>query len=202
MVLERCPIRQLPQRPITTEHERFRLTVVSIFAVDEPVDLVVEAAKNLPEVEFHILGDPQRAAPGLVAAAPKNVHFPGFLGGNEYWELLCGSNAVMTLTSEPMSLVSGGVESMALGRPTIVSRQQTLTDYFTKGTVFVEHSAASITAGIQTAQIQENRLTHEIRELAVEKQRRWLQEIQALRNTITAAARHPTPLLHQREQRH
>jgi glycosyltransferase involved in cell wall biosynthesis len=196
VVLERCPIRRAPVRVVAPQPGRFLVTMVSIFAVDEPVDLVVEAARQLPEVEFAILGDPQRAAPGLVEGAPANVRFPGYLSGDEYWDLLRSSNAVLTLTSEPLSLVSGGVESMALGRPTIVSRQETLVEYFTKGAVFIDHTVESVVSGVTEARAREEQLTAEIRQLADEKQRRWLKAVEDLRNEIVTRGAKASPSLH------
>ncbi|NJN19714.1 MAG: glycosyltransferase [Oscillochloris sp.] len=79
----------------------------------------------------------------------------------------------MTLTSEPYSLVSGGIESMALGKPTILSNQPVLIDYFSQGAIFVEHTAESIAEGVGLAQAQEQRLRDEIAQLAVVKLNTW-----------------------------
>ena len=55
----------------------------------------------------------------------------------------------------------------------ILSRQPVLTEHFTKGTVFVDHSVDSIVAGVQTLVKQERALAREITELAAEKQEQW-----------------------------
>ncbi|NJN19715.1 MAG: hypothetical protein HC822_27495 [Oscillochloris sp.] len=64
LVMERAPTR------IATAHldqpDRdgpFSVTLVSIFGADEPVELVVAAARLLPEVRFFITGDLKRARP-------------------------------------------------------------------------------------------------------------------------------------------
>jgi len=55
----------------------------------------------------------------------------------------------------------------------ILSRQPVLTEHFTKGTIFVDHSVESIVAGVQTLVKRERALSREIAELAAEKQEQW-----------------------------
>jgi glycosyltransferase involved in cell wall biosynthesis len=185
VVLERSPVNinvsALKRLPAT---EPFSVTMVSIFAVDEPVDIVVEAARLVPDVRFYITGDTKRAPAALLSSAPPNVTFTGYLYSDEYLNRLYSSNAVMTLTTEAYSLVSGGVESMALGLPTILSRQPVLLDYFTKGAVFVEHTPESIAAGVKQARDAEERLRREISTLAAEKIDRWQSAMKDLRGRI------------------
>lgn len=188
LVLERAPVDCVPAQPAAGAPGPFSVTVVSIFAEDEPVDLVVEAARQLPDVHFFITGDTARASSELIESAPSNVTFAGYLRGDEYWQRLHGSNAVMTLTTEPYSLVSGGVESMSLGKPTILSRQPVLVEYFTRGAVFVDHTVESISAGVRQAQANEARLAEEISELGAEKRRRWLRVHRELQQLLAGAA--------------
>lgn len=189
VVLERSP-NNIPQRWLNAPaDQQFNVTVVSVFASDEPLDVVLAAARQLPDVHFHITGDPQRAAPAFIASAPPNVHFTGYLRGDQYWQRMAGSRAIMTLTTEPYSLVSGGVESMSLHKPTILSRQPVLEDYFTKGTAFVEHTAESIAAAVRQIQADEPRFKAEIAELATEKQKRWLHELRSLLGLLRDATR-------------
>jgi hypothetical protein len=171
------PIKQLQQ---LDDPEQFSVTVVSIFAEDEPLDVVVEAARTLPDVQFYITGDKRRAARGFLERAPANVHFPGYLCGNAFWNRLYSSRAIMTLTTEPYSLVSGGIEAMVMGKPNLLSRQPLLETYFTKGAVFVEHTAESIAAGVETARQEEEQLASANQELAIEKRQRWEVEFQRL----------------------
>ncbi len=151
----------------------FRVTVVSTFAGDEPLDLVLQAARQLAEIEFFILGDPKLAKNGFLESAPRNVMFPGYLRGNDYWKLFLGSQAIMTLTTNPHSLVSGGTEAMYAGKPQILSRQPALVQYFTKGTVFVDHTAESIVQAVRQAREHLRTLTRESEELAAEKRALW-----------------------------
>jgi glycosyltransferase involved in cell wall biosynthesis len=187
VVLERSP-NNIPARWLDhPADEQFSVTVVSIFAADEPIDLVIEAARTLPDVQFHITGNAQRANPALLASAPANVHFTGYLKGDDYWRRMASSRAIMTLTTEPYSLVSGGIESMGLHKPTILSKQPVLEDYFVKGTVFVEHTVESLVAGIRQTQAKERELQTAVTELAVEKQNRWEASMRGLLTMLSKA---------------
>ena len=157
----------------TAKPDQFTVTVVNTFAGDEPLEVVFGAATKLPEVRFFVLGDTAHARKVLLKVAPKNVVFTGYLLGDAYWQRLCASQAVMVLTSYPYSLLQGAQEGMSAGRPLILSRQPALTEFFTKGAVFVDHSVESIVAGVQEAQQRERVLSNEIAHLAVEQRERW-----------------------------
>jgi glycosyltransferase involved in cell wall biosynthesis len=181
MILEDPPLDIHIQNPEqTTNTDQFNVTVISTFAGDEPLDLVVEAVRQLPGVHCYILGDTTLADPKLLGNAPENVVFPGYLKGDTYWNQLNSSQAIMTLTSNPDSLVAGGIEGMNLGKPLILSRQPVLVDYFTKGAVFVDHSTDSIAEGIRQAQKGKQTLGQQSAELAVEKRERWGRTFQEL----------------------
>ncbi len=152
---------------------QFDVTVVSTFARDEPLELVLGAAEQLPEIRFFILGDTALAKKTLLNAAPDNVVFPGYLLSDAYWNRLYSSRAILVLTTHPYSLLGGAQEAMVLGKPLILSRQPALTDYFTRGTVFVDHSIESIVAGVRELKQHEQSLSQEMADLAVEKRERW-----------------------------
>ncbi len=164
--------------------EEFQVTVISTFAGDEPLELVLETANLLPDVAFYILGDPRLAEKEFLRSAPKNVIFTGYLNGKDYWNRLYSSQALMTLTTNPYSLVAGGTEGMYLGKPLILSRQPALLDYFTKGTVFIDHSVDSMVSGVRQTQEQESILCREIAELAMEKRDNWEIQFQEFRKLL------------------
>lgn len=186
-MLERPPIvPPVNGEKSVTRHPHFIVTVINTFAGDEPLGPVIKAARKLPDIRFFILGDKSKAENSMLREVPANVTFPGYLLSNNYWSQLYASNAIMTLTNTPYSLVSGGIEGMAVGKPLILSRQPALTDYFTKGTIFVDHSAESIFDALRQIITQEDRLKREIAELAVEKRERWSAESRKLLHLIGA----------------
>lgn len=151
----------------------FTITVISTFASDEPLAPVLDAAQRVPDVRFFVLGDPSRADKNLLHAAPDNVVFTGYLLGEAYWRRLTASRCVMALTTYPHSLLGGAQEGMAAGKPLLLSRQPALTEFFSKGAVFVDHSTEGIVQGIDEARAHEQRLAADITQLALEKQQAW-----------------------------
>jgi glycosyltransferase involved in cell wall biosynthesis len=179
MLLEEVPANVCPEDSSAVRVPgRFQVTVVSTFAGDEPLGLVLEAARRLPEVGFFILGDIKLAKRGFIDSAPPNVQFPGYLQGNDYWNQLFSSDAIMTLTTNPHSLVAGGTEGLFTGRPLILSRQPALLGYFTKGTVFIDHTVDSMIQGVLQARERESVLAKESTELAAEKSANWQKAFQ------------------------
>lgn len=181
LLLERPPlVSNWNHGGYTGENEKFTVTLVSTFGPDEPVELVVAAAKKLSKMSFFILGDTALAKKSLLSRASSNVCFPGYLSGDDYWKLLEASQAVMVLSTDQYSLLSGAVEGMALGKPLILSRQPALTKYFTMGAVFVEHSVESLVNGVEIVRDQEHNLKQQVLELATKKRERWETEFQKI----------------------
>ncbi len=173
LLLERPPLSHVHHHDTLIEKEYFQITLISSFEYDEPIELVLDAAEQLPEISFFILGDIRLAQRSLLANAPRNVTFTGYLRGDDYWDRLDASQALMVLTTASNSLLSGAVEGMALGKPLVLSNQPTLTAYFIKGAVFVDHSVESVVNGVLTARKRQSDLAQQIVELAKEKRERW-----------------------------
>ena len=185
LILERPPKAISSDRlKYIDDPNRFSVTVINTFAPDEPLDPIFGAARKYPDVPFYILGDTSQAENGLLNIAPPNIVFTGYLHGEDYWNRLYSSRAVIALTTAEYSLLSGAIEAMALGKPPILSRRQALKEYFTKGTVFVDHTAESIVVGISELQQNEDRLIEEISELNTEKQLRWEAVVEELMTLI------------------
>jgi hypothetical protein len=70
-------------------------------------------------------------------------------------------------------MLSGAYEALAVEKPLITSNWTTLKDYFNKGTIYVDNSAAEITNAIQTAQNKKEQLMKEIHQLKLEKTKEW-----------------------------
>jgi glycosyltransferase involved in cell wall biosynthesis len=162
----------------------FNVTVVNTFGPDEPLLPIFEAAVHLTEVHFYILGNTRLADKALLQSAPGNVTFTGYLHKEDYWNQLLRSDAVMTLTTYPYSLLAGGQDGMVVGKPLILSKQPVLTDYFTKGAVFVDNTARGIIKGVREAELHEERLRDEVIELSEEKRREWESRFQELRSLV------------------
>lgn len=185
VVMERPPAGvALPAPAKRTFGKPLEITVVNTFAPDEPLKPIYQAARKLPDVRFYILGDKRFAPRGTFDNVPENVSFTGYLLGEKYWQRIMSSNAVMCLTTYPYSLLAGGQDGMLAGVPLILSRQPALTDYFTKGTIFVEHTPDSIVEGIQQIKRKEQELRREISELLEEKRLLWKKNYRAIEEIL------------------
>lgn len=126
----------------------FNVAVVNTFAPDEPLEEVVAAARDLPDVTFHVTGDPARAPDRVPADLPDNIRFTGFVPDPEYYGLLRATQAVMCLTTRDHTMQRGACEAVSLGTPIITSDWPILNDYFSMGTVYVDNTASGIRDGV------------------------------------------------------
>lgn len=118
-ILHEAPGPWRPRPPV--RHHSLEVLVVGRLAADEPVAAVLEAARARPDDDFVLTGDPAGLAAEAVAAAPANVTFVGFLGPEDYRAALEGCDAVLTLTTEPSSVMRAAYEAVYALRPLIVS---------------------------------------------------------------------------------
>jgi glycosyltransferase involved in cell wall biosynthesis len=132
------------QRP-----EEFTVAVVCSFNYDEPVEAIVGAAAQLPDVRFFITGNPRHLRPELKAQLPPNAVLTGFLSAEAYGGLLQGADAVMALTTRDHTMLRGAYEAIYQGTPVVVSDWPVLRAAFDDGAVHVGSDADAIAAGIR-----------------------------------------------------
>lgn len=133
--------------PVPPDRSRLRVLCVGRFARDEPVAAVLEAARRSPGVEVVLTGDPSACPPGLAGSAPENVRLVGFLGPDAYREALVGAHAVLTLTTEPSSVMRGAYEAVYAGRPLLLSDWPVARELFPCA-VHVANEAGAIAAAL------------------------------------------------------
>lgn len=121
---------------------------VCSWKADEPVEALLEAARLTAGVDFRVTG---RAPAGGPSSLPPNIELTGFLGEEEYNQLLRSADVLIALTTRPGTLLYGAQEAIALHKPLVLSRTPTLEAYFPEGTVFVENTAGGLRAGILDA---------------------------------------------------
>ncbi len=145
---------------------------VGIFATDEPVAEVVEAARLTPDVRFVLCGDPDRCPPEVRAAAPANVTFSGYRRGEDYRALVAEATIMMVLTTAPTSVPRGAFEAVAALRPLISSDQPLLRQQFPEA-VFAANEAAALAAAVQEARGRLGALTAVAEQARERDARRW-----------------------------
>jgi glycosyltransferase involved in cell wall biosynthesis len=174
-----CPAAPpLPERP--------RVLFVGIFAHDEPVHAVVEAAGVLPGVDVVITGDLRKAPPELLADPPANVEFVGFLDAERYRGEIARANVVMTLTERPEDVSRVANEAVFARRPLIVSDWPAARTYFPSA-IAVANTGEGVAAGMQEAIDRYDELLEGV-DLAAERQRqRWEDQLAGLRQLLRMA---------------
>jgi len=127
MVVHEAPgAAQPPAKP----HTPLRVLYVGTFAQDEPVEALLGAAAAVPECEIVLTGDLAEAPPGISEMAPPNAHFVGFLDPHDYARQLEESDLVVSLTTEPNSVMRAAYEAVYANRPLIVSDWPILRELF------------------------------------------------------------------------
>ncbi|MBE2272308.1 MAG: hypothetical protein IAE80_29000 [Anaerolinea sp.] len=171
----------------TGDKGAFEVAVINTFAVDEPLDIILDAAAKLPEAHFSIMGERKLAPQGVIERAPANVTFTDYLRGAAYWNCLRDANAVMVLTTYPYSLLGGAQDAVAVDTPLVLSDQPALREYFTAGTIFIPNTADGIVEGVRAAQRDESRLRAEITQLGSTQEAAWQTQFDDLLARIEAA---------------
>jgi hypothetical protein len=107
--------------PDPARHDPLRVLVVGRFTADEPVAEVVEAARMVPDCRFSLTGEPARCPPEVQAALPANAGLVGFMGPEAYRQAVADADVILTLTTEPTSVMRAAYEAVYARRPLIVS---------------------------------------------------------------------------------
>jgi glycosyltransferase involved in cell wall biosynthesis len=178
------PPLELPPGKAASLGDEFNVVLINSFSVDEPLDDALEGAARLPDVHLYVTGDVRKATSSLLEKKPPNVTFTGFLPDQQYLELLRGTDAIMSLTSEDHTLQLGGLEAVAVGKPLITSDVSFLREHFNQGTVHVSNDPNGVSQGIAQVQRDFGRLSQEMVALRHAHQQEWLSTSQHLRNLI------------------
>lgn len=152
------------------------------FSGDEPIDVVIEAAKKSPDVTFVITGDPTRARQELdIAALPANMLLTGFLDRNMLDGYLCGATAIVGLTTRSDIQLSVANEATGAGKAMVLSDTPLLREMFPRGAVYVETlSSQSIAAGVAKVIQEREHLEAESAALRDWREARWAGQANAV----------------------
>ena len=162
---------------------------VGVFAEDEPVDAVVDAAAALPDVNFYITGDIRKASSSTLARASGNVTFTGFLDTNgAYLGLIRGADAVVVLTTRDHTLQLAGCEAIALGKPLVTSDWDYLRELFGDAAVYVEPTPQSIRSGVEQALGRVAEMAEHALALRDRRRLEWADRMAQLRSMVAPPA--------------
>lgn len=156
------------------------VTVVATYSKDEPLDLLPEVARRLPEVRFAVTGAPH----GDLSAWPRNLRPTGFLSDEEYWRQLQHSAVVVVLTTRPDTLLSGGYEALVLGRPLVTSDHAVLRGYFGDAAVYAAATAEALRQAVIEALGNAASLGDRIAALRPAREAEWERAAARLRTAV------------------
>jgi len=178
--------------PAPTPHARPRVLFAARFAADEDPEAVVGAARRLPGCDFVLTGDVANCPAGLVDSAPENVAFVGFLDARSYRAVVADADIVVTLTTEPTSVMRAAYEAVYARRPVVVSDWPIARELFPYA-VHTDNDADSLAAAIGSMVADYERFTRSVEIARRSQLERWDDQRSALVQAIERAdvARRP-----------
>jgi glycosyltransferase involved in cell wall biosynthesis len=178
---------QPPQHDCRQLAGTFRLLLIATFAPDEPLAAVIEAVRGTPYA-LYVTGNHKKAPPELLAQAPANVTFTGFLSEADYWEHLAACDAVVDLTTMPNCLVCGGYEAAALAKPLLLTHSPAAVDLFGEAAVFTDNSPADIRRAFEELRTRGSELSIRMQKRQQELNREWRARADSLSTAMSAPA--------------
>ncbi len=169
------------------------VVVVNTFSQDEPLNEILEAARNTPSVIFHVTGNLKHSRHGDFSSPPANVKYTGWVTDDEYAGLLRSANIVMCLTTSDHTMQRGGYEAMALGKPLVTSDWSVLRETFSSGTVYTNNTVENISSSVLKALENQAELEAEMIELSVKRKYIFQDRLEHLKIQILSKTRTTTP---------
>jgi len=148
MVLEPGPIQTTIDR-VYPFRLGFNVVIISSYDQDEPIFEVIEATRQLPDINFYITGSLQRAPQVITKHIPANVVLTDFLARKDFLALLKGCDVAVCLTTANNTHQWGALEALEFERPIITSDWPVLRDYFSNGTLHVDNTTISLVTAIE-----------------------------------------------------
>jgi glycosyltransferase involved in cell wall biosynthesis len=187
------PIPELPVAAARQLPGAETLLFICTFAADEPFEAVFSAARLLDaETRIYVTGNYRKG--GIdPSRLPPNVILTGHVPESEYVQMLHAVDGTIDLTTRENCLVCGAYESIAAGKPMILSRTAALQAYFNRGAVYTDNSAADIARCILELLRHRERLGKEIAELRRHREAEWQRQAAGLQAMIFGGRCEPSP---------
>ena len=170
---------------------RVNLLFICTFAEDEPYLEVFEAARLLyeqhasgqtPDIGIWVTGryqahvDPSDHTP--------NLHFLGYLSNEAYDRILHRVDGVIDLTTREHCLVCGAYESVAVGKPMVLSDTAALRTHFHRGAVYSGNERHALAASMKALAADLSQLTEQAGQLQTILQADWERSRNALEQVV------------------
>ena len=162
-----------PESHTFSRPEGFLVAAVCSFNYDEPIDSILNAAAQLPDIQFRMTGNPKHLDPALAAGMPSNVKLTGFLSTADYGALLKSADVVLTLTTLDHTMLRGAWEAIYQGTPVVVSDWPILRREFASGAMHVRNTVDEIVTAVRTIKAAPQEYRAGARDLRRKKLERW-----------------------------
>lgn len=187
VVVHEAPPEWLPAPPVG-RRARPQILFVTIFASDEPVSAVLDAARLTPEVDILVTGDIRKmSSDHAESGVAENVRFVGFLDQKKYVAAIKDCDIVMALTDRREAVSRVASEAVWAQRPLIASDWPITVRLFPHA-VRVDNSPESIAAGIRRAVRDMGQLESAATAARQRQLDRWNAQLSDLRAAIRGAA--------------
>jgi hypothetical protein len=144
------------------DDQKWRVTLISTYAEDEPYEEVFKAISRLGDkFILSVTGKIPKQISQL--SVPGNVALLGYLSHQQYWELLLDSHILIDLTTMDNCLVCGAYEGLAINKPLLLSNNQASVSLFGNYATHVSNNANTIAEGILDITTQYNALPKKIK---------------------------------------
>lgn len=193
MVLETKPAQKAPaiRSAFNLDLKGPWILMPCAFAEDEPLTVVFEAAKLIPDITVVISGDVRRGG-GFhdLSKLPSNVKLAGYLSKEDYEALFSKTDAVLGLTTEPHVQLSVANEATGFEIPMVLSDTPLLRELFSRGAVYVNtFDPVSMAEGIRHAVQNKEDLRQEVKQLKIERNAKWQGQAESLKQRISTLIR-------------
>jgi glycosyltransferase involved in cell wall biosynthesis len=175
---------QFPSASPAAPNRDFQVACVTSFGFDEPIEAILDAARQLPDVIFRMTGNP-KSAPERLVDKPSNVLLTGFLSVADYGVLLQSADIVLALTTLEHTMLRGAYEAIYQGTPVIVSDSEVLRSAFDEGALHVNNTPSAIASAITDMRRHHGAYRSAAMRLKGRKERRWLESKTALQTAIS-----------------
>jgi hypothetical protein len=184
LVLWEAPVAwSVPPPEIPADGRPLRVLCIAVFGPDEPIDVFVEAMNAVTGVTVDITGDRRRAPAGLVGKAAPHISFVGYLRGEHYVAAIAAADLVVTLTTEPTSVMRSGCEAVWAKRPLLVSDSPATREAFPSA-LHVANTPEALAAAVEQVRDNAAEWTAGVHDAWVRQDAAWRDQAAALTDLL------------------
>lgn len=168
------PTRLLPAPAPRADGAAPFVLVPCSFNPDEPIPVLLEAARRAPELRFLITGSRRRAAfQGFLRDVPPNVEFTDFLPLDAFERLLVDAAVVLGLTSVEGIQLSVANEALGVDKALVLSDTRILRAMFGEAALLAKNTPEDIAATLREAMARRAELEARSAALKARRLREW-----------------------------